>query len=114
LTTQLAERHNLAALPKGRGRGPGGQPTGLELPAGRCPVPGCEERIDRTRLMCRGDWYRVPKRQRDRVWRSWRSGREASSLEHQEAVREAISAASVARLPWPRRLLARLRLLNHH
>ena len=31
----------------------------------------------RTRLMCRGDWYRVPKLQRDRVWRTWRSGREA-------------------------------------
>lgn len=113
LTTELAERQNLAALLRGRGRGPGGQPTGLELPAGRCPVPGCEERIDRTRLMCRGDWYRVPKRQRDRVWRTWHSGREASSLDHQEAALKAIAAARIARLPWPRRHLARLRLLSH-
>jgi len=111
VTTELAERQNLAALPRGRGRGPGGQPTGLELPAGRCPVPGCEELIDRSRLMCRGDWYRVPKRQRDRVWRTWRSGREASSLDHQEAVLKAIAAARVARLPGARRHLARLRLL---
>ena len=114
MTTQLAERENLAALPRGRGRGPGGQSTGLELPAGRCPVPGCREGIDRTRLMCRGDWYRVPKRQRDRVWRTWRSGREASSLEHQEAVLKAIAVARVARLPWSRRHLARLRLLIRH
>ena len=114
MTTELAERQNLAALPRGRGRGPGGQPTGLELPAGRCPVPGCEERIDQTRLMCRGDWYRVPKRQRDHVWRTWRSGREASSLQHQEAVLKAIASARIARLPWPRRHLARLWLSIHH
>jgi hypothetical protein len=80
LPTQLAERQNLAALPRGRGRGPGGHPVGLQLPTGRCPVPGCEERIDRTRLMCRGDWYSEPRRQRDRVWRTWRSGVRAAAL----------------------------------
>ena len=114
MTTQLAERQNLAALPKGRGRGPGGQPAGLELSAGRCPVPGCAEQIDQTHLMCRRDWYRVPKRQRDQVWRTWRSGREASSLEHREAVLDAIGAARVARLPWSRRHVARLWLSIHH
>jgi hypothetical protein len=114
VTTELAERQNLSALPRGLGRGPGGQPIGLELPAGRCPVPGCEERIDRTRLMCRHDWYKVPKRQRDRVWRTWHSGREASSLDHQETVLKAIAAARVARLPWSRRHVARLWLSIHH
>jgi hypothetical protein len=114
MTYQLAERQNLAALPRGRGRGPGGQPTGLQLPAGRCPVPGCEEQIDRTRLMCRHDWYRVPKRLRDRVWRTWRSGREAGSRQHREAVLKAIAVARVARLPRGKRPLARLRLLIHH
>ena len=114
VTTQLAERQNLAALPRGRGRGPGGQPAGLVLPTGRCPVPGCEEQIDPARLMCRRDWYRVPKRQRDRVWRTWRSGREASSLHHQEVVLEAITAARIARLPWLRRHLSRPRLLVPH
>ena len=74
MTFQLAERQNLSAFPRGRGRSPGGQPSGLQLPAGRCPVPGCEEKVDRTRLMCRRDWYRVPKRLRDRVWKTWRSG----------------------------------------
>jgi hypothetical protein len=109
--TQLAERQNLAALPRGRGRGPGGQPTGLHLPARHCPVPGCEEQIDRTRLMCRRDWYHVPKRIRDRVWRTWRSGCAAGSPDHQEAVLKAITAARIARLPWSRRHLARLLLL---
>jgi hypothetical protein len=114
MTFQLAERQNLSALPRGRGRGPGGQPSGLQLPAGRCPVPGCEEKVDRTRLMCRRDWYRVPKRLRDRVWKTWRSGREAGSRQHQEAVLKAIAAARVARLPRRQRPMARLRLLIHH
>jgi hypothetical protein len=114
MTFQLAERRNPTALPRGPGRGPGGQPTGLPLPAGHCPVPGCEEQIDRTRLMCRRDWYAVPKRLRDRVWRTWRSGREASSREHREAVLKAIAAARVARLPRRRRQLARLRRLISH
>ena len=111
MTFQLEERRNPTALPGGRGRGPGGQPAGLVLPAGRCPVPGCEEQIDRSRLMCRRDWYAVPKRLRDRVWKTWRSGREASSREHREAVLKAIAAARAARLPRGRRQLARVRLL---
>jgi len=111
MTFQLAERRDQTALPRGRGRGPGGQPAGLALPVCRCPVPGCEEEIDRTRLMCRRDWYAVPKRLRDRVWRTWRSGREAGGRQHREAVLKAIAVARVARLPRRRRQLARLRLL---
>jgi hypothetical protein len=111
MTTQQAVRQNLAALPRGRGRGPGGQPTGLPLPAGRCPVPGCGDQIDQTRLMCRRDWYQVPKPLRDQVWRTWRSGREADSRDHQEAVLKAITTARIARMARWRRPLARLRLL---
>lgn len=111
MTSQLAERQKQAALPKGRGRGPGGQPAGLALPEGRCPVPGCEEQIDRTRLMCRHDWYRVPRRLRDRAWRTWRSGYGAASREHREAVVKAIAAARLARLPGWRRPLAGFRLM---
>ena len=106
MTTQLAERNSLAALPGGHGRGPGGQPMSLRLPVGRCPVAGCGERIDQSRLMCRYDWYRVPTRLRDQVWRTWSSGREAHSREHQRAVRQAIAAARVARARgWRRRLV---------
>jgi hypothetical protein len=61
MTSQLAQGQAVAALPTGRGRGPGGPPARLPLPAGRCPVPGCGDQTDRTRLMCRRDWYLVPK-----------------------------------------------------
>jgi hypothetical protein len=111
MTSQLAERWDVSALPAGRGRGPGGQPTGLPLPTGRCAAPGCGDQIDPTRLMCRRDWYRVPKRLRDQVWRTWRSGQQSSSHEHQQAVLQAIAAARVARLSGWRRQFIRLRLL---
>lgn len=111
MATQLAERQSLSALPKGHGRGPGGQPTGLAPRFGRCPVPGCEERVDPTRLMCRQDWYHVPRRLRDQVWRTWRSGREARSREHRKAVLEAIAAARTARVPAWRRPLTRVWLV---
>ena len=112
MTCQLAERRDASALLGGRGRGPGGQPTGLPLPTGLCPVPGCGDQIDQTRLMCRRHWYQVPKRLRDQVWRSWRSGQEANSHEHQRAVFQAIAAAHLAQLPGWRRQFARLRLLR--
>lgn len=111
MTSQLGERHDVSALLEGRGRGPGGQPSGLRLPTGRCAVPVCGEQIDQTRLMCRHDWYHVPKWLRDQVWRSWRSGQEANSREHQQAVIQAIAAARLARLPNWRRQIARL---GHH
>jgi hypothetical protein len=98
MTSQLAERSDASALLGGRGRGPGGRPTGLPLPTGLCPVPGCGDQIDQTRLMCQRDWYHVPKRLRDQVWRTWRSGQEANSHKHQRAVLQAITAARLTRL----------------
>jgi hypothetical protein len=112
MPSQLAERRELSALPGGRGRGPGGQPTGLPLPTGLCAVPGCGDKIDLTRLMCRRDWYQVPRELRDKVWRTWRSGRDINSRAHQQAVLQAIAAARLARLPGWRRHLMRLRLLK--
>src|SRR6202042_743802 len=76
----------------GRGRGPGGQLAGLAVPAGRCPVSGCDEQTDPSRLMCSRHWYRVPKQARDHVWATWRSGEGISSNEHQTAVVTAIAA----------------------
>jgi hypothetical protein len=107
MTSQLAERRALSALPRGRGKGPGGPETGLPLPAGHCPVPGCGEQIDPTRLMCRRDWYVVPKKLRDRVWATWRSGQAAASREHQQAVLKAIAVCRAARSSGWRRHLAR-------
>jgi hypothetical protein len=111
MSSQLAERPDVSALLGGRGRGPGGQPTGLPLPRDLCAVPGCRDQIDPTRLMCRRDWYQVPRRLRDQVWRTWRSGQEANSREHQQAVLLAIASARLARLPGWRRQLTRLRKL---
>jgi hypothetical protein len=77
-------------LLRGRGRGPGHPLTSLPAKVSRCPVPGCREPIDASRLMCRNDWYLVPKPMRDQVWCTWRSGQGESSREHKEAVRKAI------------------------
>jgi hypothetical protein len=87
MTRQVIQR------PRGRGRGPGCQLVALAQ-ASRCAVPGCRTQIDPARLMCRGHWYLVPKQLRDRVWATWQSGQAARSLEHQQAVRLAITEAS--------------------
>jgi hypothetical protein len=95
MTGQTAEKgQNTAPVPGGRGRGPRGKLSGLAgLPRhGRCPVPGCHDQIDPSRLMCRSHWYLVPKQIRDRVWATWRSGQGALSTEHLETVRMAITA----------------------
>ena len=79
------------------GRGPGGPAAGFDSPAGRCPVPGCGEQIDLCRMMCRRDWYAIPKPLRDRVWATWRPGRDALDADHQEAVPMAIVVSQVLR-----------------
>jgi hypothetical protein len=107
MTSQLAERQTPASLPQGRGKGPGGQPRGLLPPPGRCPVPGCGDSIDATRLMCRRDWNVLPRQLRDQVWATWGSGHWAASAEHQQAVLQAIAACHAARMPDWRRQLAR-------
>jgi hypothetical protein len=45
--------------------------------------------------MCRDHWYLVPKRIRDQVWATWRSGLGAYSPEHLEMVRVAITACQL-------------------
>jgi hypothetical protein len=103
MTSQLAERRTPASLPEGRGKGPGQKPW---LAPGGCPVPGCGDPVDATRLMCRRDWNLLPKRLRDHVWATWHSGRGVASDEHRLAVGQAIAACRAARRPpWKRRLL---------
>jgi hypothetical protein len=91
-TSQLADHGRAKELTGGRGRGPGSPPSALRHRADRCPISGCGEQIDPSRLMCRRHWYAVPRQLRDRVWATWRSGRAAGSDEHREAVRLAIIA----------------------
>ena len=89
MTSQLAERRAARELTAGRGRGPGRRPAALR--SGRCPVSGCRERIDPSRLMCRDHWYLVPKDLRDMVWATWRSGEGALNPEHLHAIHLAIN-----------------------
>ena len=93
-----SRRATVAALPHGTGRGPGGKAHGILLPAGRCAVPGCGATIDPTRLMCRRDWYLVPRQQRDRLWAAWSSGAGVTSQEYRQAVPDAIDKCRAVRL----------------
>jgi len=92
MTNEATGRRTVTALTGGRGRGPGGQPTALLWRTGRCPIPGCDEEIDPSRLMCRHHWYAVPRPLRNQVWATWRSGQGALSREHADAVRTAMAA----------------------
>ena len=92
MTSNMIDGRMIAQLTAGRGRGPGGQPVGLSQRTGRCPISGCYEEIDPSRLMCRTHWYLVPKQSRDRVWATWRSGEGVSSRDHEDAVLMAMSA----------------------
>jgi hypothetical protein len=92
MTNEATGNRTITALTGGRGRGPGGRPTALPFEAGHCPVPGCGDQIDPSRLMCRRHWYQVPRALRNQVWATWRSGQGALSREHADAVRTAVAA----------------------
>jgi hypothetical protein len=92
----MAGQRVARAVTGGRGRGPRGQQTALSAGVRRCPIPRCGERIDPSRLMCRGHWYMVPKLMRDHVWATWQSGQAAYSSEHQDAVHAAVVAVLAA------------------
>jgi hypothetical protein len=91
MTSAPTERTTVTSLTAGRGRGPGSHLMAVPQNTGRCPIPGCGDLIDMSRLMCRVHWYQVPKHLRDQVWATWQSGQRTDSLERQEAVRTAIA-----------------------
>lgn len=97
MTYLLLERPTRRALPFGPGKGPGGTLLPLSSVPKCCPVIGCSEPIDPSRLMCRSDWHLVPYALRGRIWATWRSGEAAFSSKHQAAVHEAIAFAQAAR-----------------
>jgi hypothetical protein len=59
-----------------------------------CPRNGCTRRVPPDQLMCREDWYAVPKPVRNAVWRAWRNGAGAGSREHQAAIAAAVAAVN--------------------
>lgn len=81
----------------GCGRGPGSQAVRPFSRTRQCPVSGCGDVIDQSRLMCRRDWYAVPKPVRDLVWATWRSGSGALADDHLRAIRLAIAVSVAAR-----------------
>lgn len=97
MASQLIEGATARKLPSGPGKGPGRQQTLLRPAAVVCPVPGCHDLIDPSRLMCRRDWHLVPKWLRDRSWYTWDSGRRAGSHAHLASVRLAIAVCAVRR-----------------
>jgi hypothetical protein len=97
MTIQFAAKRPGRTLPKGRGKGPGVVWHALPAATKPCRVPGCGDRIDLSRLMCRHDWRLVPKPARDRVWATWEAGYGVLSREHRAAVRAAIQSCLASR-----------------
>jgi len=58
----------------------------------KCPGPGCEEQIARSRLMCGPHWGEVPRPLQAEVYAAWDRGRGRGSLRHLQAVRAAVEA----------------------
>jgi hypothetical protein len=97
MTDLLVELPAQRDLPSGPGKGPGGALLPLLSGPKRCPVVGCDERNDPSRLMCRADWYLIPHEIRGRIWATWRSGEAALSFKHQATVHKAIAFAHAVR-----------------
>ena len=56
-----------------------------------CHWPGCETRVPTAMWGCKGHWFALPKRLRDRIWATYRRGQEVTktpSPEYMEAARE--------------------------
>lgn len=59
-----------------------------------CPRNGCTRRIAAHLLMCRQDWYRIPRPLRRAVLNAWDEGRGEGSPAHRAAITAAISAVN--------------------
>jgi hypothetical protein len=57
-----------------------------------CLVHRCRTPVDR--LVCRGHWNAIPYELRAAIWRTWASGRGATSRAHQDAVRNALRSVT--------------------
>ena len=62
-----------------------------------CPARGCRWRVEYDRLMCPGDWHRVPKPIQRAVLATWDNGRGAGTSAHTAAMLAAVAAANRAR-----------------
>jgi hypothetical protein len=67
--------------------------TGIAL-THKCPRPGCEKQVSRSRLMCGADWGQVPKPLQREVTVAWDRGRGIFSDRYAEARQAAIDAVT--------------------
>ena len=68
----------------------------------RCPARGCEAVVSDVHLMCRTDWYRVPRPLRIAVLRAYADGRglRTEELRHaQDAAIRAVNRRTAAEEP---------------
>jgi hypothetical protein len=68
----------------------------VTAPAGqRCAWPGCQVTAKHGRLMCYGDWKRLPADLRARIWEHYRPGQNAltCSPEYRDALRDVLAYA---------------------
>jgi hypothetical protein len=56
-----------------------------------CPGPGCERRMPVHMLACKRHWYQVSAATRSRVWKAWANGAGAGTVEHTEAIFQAMA-----------------------
>lgn len=61
-----------------------------------CPVRGCKATVPNDMLMCGPHWQLVPKTLQKEVWRAYKRGKGAGSLELLSAQEAAIAAAELA------------------
>jgi hypothetical protein len=61
----------------------------------RCAWPGCQVTAKHGRLMCYGDWKRLPAALRARIWEHYRPGQNAltCSPEYRDALRDVLAYA---------------------
>ena len=59
-----------------------------------CPRDGCTRQVQAHMLMCKTDWYLVPKPLREAINRAWDHGRGAGSPAHRQAMLAAIASVN--------------------
>jgi hypothetical protein len=65
----------------------------------RCPARGCDTVVDDSKLMCRADWYRVPRPLRTAVTRAYAGGAGLGSEALRHAQDLAIRAVNRREVP---------------
>lgn len=63
--------------------------TAASEPTHACNWPGCDKRVPRSMWGCSTHWARLPRRIRDRILKTWNSGRGFGTTNYDAACHEA-------------------------